>query len=142
MTMVIRRSLAAAAFLLSAGGLFAQASSVITPPPPRLEKGYLVTGPVSGILAISPPPPTAGSAAEARDLEASRSGLALHGSARWKLATADADVFGPGATASFSCAAGIAIGPATTPQTERLLRRTLADLALSGAAIKQAYRRP
>jgi acid phosphatase (class A) len=57
------------------------------------------------------------------------------------LATADADLFTPRATNAFSCAAGIAIGPVTTPRTNSLLRKTAADFGLATRAIKRKYRR-
>ncbi|MBB5686721.1 acid phosphatase [Sphingobium boeckii] len=109
---------------------------------PRLGEGYLKGAAMTDSIALSPPPPAAGSAAEARDIEASKAGLALSGSPRWALATADADLFGPQATATLSCAAGVAIGPKTTPRLDRLLRKTIADLGMSTSAIKRAYQRP
>jgi len=129
--------------MLAGGAVLAQ--QVAPPPqmpPPHLEKGYLAAVPAADILTLSPPPPASGSAAEARDLEASRAGLALHGTPRWTLATADADVFGSNETSLFSCAAGVAIGAETTPRLEKLLRRSLSDLAMSGAVIKRTYNRP
>jgi acid phosphatase (class A) len=65
----------------------------------------------------------------------------MRGGPRWALATSDADL-GPAAAAAFSCAAQVAIGPATTPRLNALLRRAMADLGMSTAAIKRAYRRP
>ena len=129
--------------MLAGGAVLAQ--QVAPPPqmpPPHLEKGYLAAVPAADILTLLPPPPASGSAAEARDLDASRAGLALHGTPRWTLATADADVFGSNETSLFSCAAGVAIGAETTPRLEKLLRRSLSDLAMSGAVIKRTYNRP
>ncbi len=139
---VTKAAIAASALLLAGGAVLAQQAAPPQMPPPHLEKGYLAAAPLADIATLSPAPPAPGSAAEARDIEASRAGLALHGSPRWTLATADADVFGPRATAALSCAAGVAIGPETTPRLEKLLRRSLTDLAMSGAVIKRTYNRP
>lgn len=111
-------------------------------PPPRLVAGYLKPGTGPDSLVIVPPPPVPGSAAQERDLAASKDGLALRGSARWALATRDADLFSPGSAGTFSCAAGIAIGPAETPKLNQLLRRAGTDLALSTSATKRKYMRP
>lgn len=133
----------AGGFALMAGTVFAQqAPPAAQASAPRLEKGYLDAAPIAGLLALSPPPPAPGSPAEARDLEGARTALALRGTPRWTLATSDADLFGTTATASFSCAAGVDIGPATTPLLDRLLRRTTADFGLSGSVIKRNYARP
>jgi acid phosphatase (class A) len=111
-------------------------------PPPRLAMGYLANAAPPESLALSPAPPAPGSAAEARDVEASKAALTLKGSARWDLATSDADIFTPAATSIFSCAAGVEISPQSTPVVDRLLHKTFADLALSTSAIKRKYQRP
>lgn len=89
-----------------------------------------------------PPPPAQGSAALARDDEASRAGLALVGSPRWELATRDADLFSPAATSALSCAAGFEIGATATPALDRLLKRSLVDFGLSTGPAKKAHMRP
>jgi acid phosphatase (class A) len=110
--------------------------------PTGIGPGYLDMASVPVSVNLAPPPPAPGSGAEARDIEAQRAALALHGTPRWALATADADVFTARATNAFSCAAGIAIGPATTPKTDALLRKTFADFGLATRAIKRKYQRP
>lgn len=105
----------------------------------RLGTGYLKSGPLPDSFA--PPPPAPGSAAQARDDEAAKAALTLRGGPRWTLATADADLLSPKATATFSCTLGIAIGPDTTPRLDRLLRRTIADFGMSTSAIKHRYAR-
>ena len=107
----------------------------------KFEKGYLAPADLPDSVALLPPPPAPGSAAEARDVEASRAALALHGGPRWALATVDADLFTPRASATMACAAGHALGPQTAPLTEHLLRRTLTDLAASTRAAKAKYQR-
>ncbi|PBN43273.1 phosphatase PAP2 family protein [Sphingobium sp. D43FB] len=109
-------------------------------PPSRLGSGYLKDAALAA--DFSPPPPAPGSAAQARDDEAAKAALLLRDSPRWALATADAELFGPTATAAFSCTAGVAIGPATTPRLDKLLRRTIADFGRSTSKIKQGYTRP
>ncbi|MET0269016.1 MAG: phosphatase PAP2 family protein, partial [Sphingomonas sp.] len=74
--------------------------------------------------------------------EAAAAAIAQRGSPRWALATRDAVLFGPEATRALSCAAGVAIGPTTTPKVDALLRRTIADLGLSTAAVKRRHQRP
>lgn len=107
-----------------------------------LGAGYLENAAPEDSLLLSPPPPAAGSPAEARDIEASRAALALRGTARWEVATADAELRAPSATSALSCAAGVAISPATTPKLDKLLRRSMADFGLSTSAIKDRYKRP
>ncbi|GAC1410760.1 MAG: phosphatase PAP2 family protein [Novosphingobium sp.] len=107
----------------------------------KFEKGYLAPSTLPDSVALLPPPPAAGSAAEASDVEASKAALALHGGPRWTLATVDADLFTPRATATMACSAGHAIGPMQTPLTEHLLRRALTDLAASTRAAKAKFQR-
>jgi len=132
---------AAVAALVGATVLAQQPAPVAPVPLHALAKGYL-TLPTADSLVIAPPPPASGSAAEARDVAASRAALTLRGTPRWALATADADVFGPRITGALSCAAQIDISPTKTPRLDALLHRTMTDLALSGAVIKRTYNRP
>lgn len=106
----------------------------------KFEKGYLAPADLPDSLVLLPPPPAPGSAAEVRDVEASKAALALHGGPRWVQATIDADL-GVGSTATMSCAAGHAISPGTTPLTDHLLRRAFSDLAVSTRAAKAKYQR-
>ncbi len=107
----------------------------------RLSKGYLAPKDIPDAASILPPPPAAGSAALARDEEAQKAALALRGSPRWAIATADADVFSPKATGAMSCAAGIEISPQATPKLDALLRRSFADLASATRGAKAKYQR-
>ncbi|CAN5418731.1 phosphatase PAP2 family protein [soil metagenome] len=139
-----RARLAVAAAVAALAGVTVPAQQVapVAPMPAHsLAKGYLSL-PTVDSLAIAPPPPAMGSAAEARDVAASRAALALRATPRWALATADADVFGPRITGALSCAAQVDIGPATTPRLDALLHRTMTDLALSGSVIKRSFNRP
>lgn len=112
------------------------------PAPPKLARGYLDSAAPPQSVVLSPAPPERRSAAQARDVAASRAALRLRGSARWDLATRDADLFTPAVTGSFSCVAGVQIDQQSTPALDKLLRKTLADLALSTSAIKRKYQRP
>ncbi|MET0180610.1 MAG: phosphatase PAP2 family protein [Novosphingobium sp.] len=106
-----------------------------------LGRGYIEAAVLPGSVRWSPPPPVAGSPAEARDEAAARAAIALRDSARWQLATRDADL-GAQASEAFSCAAGLDIGPDTTPKLEHLLRTAMPNLGLSTMAIKSVYKRP
>lgn len=67
--------------------------------------------------------------------------LALRGSPRWALATQDAHLRFPDAAETFTCALGMPITQADTPELYMLLRRTLADLGLAAYSAKNAYQR-
>lgn len=140
----------ALSLLLLVGGWAASVSAVDTPVASSatpgaastpLGKGYLGRADLPDSLLLLPPPPAPGSAALARDEEASRAGLALKDGPRWKLAASDADLLSPAATGAMSCAAGFEIGPKATPAIDRLMRRTLPDLGLASYGAKQRYNR-
>jgi len=138
---------AAALALLLAGCAAASAANTEPAKPAQaqassLGRGYLAPGDSPDSLTINPPPPEPGSAAEKRDEAAARAAVALQATARFKLARVDADIFSPGGESVFSCAAGFSISPASTPKTFALLRKTLADLAMSTNATKDHYKRP
>ena len=109
---------------------------------PGLLQGYLAPEELPNSVALVPPPPAAGSAAEVRDQEASAAALALRGSPRWDLAAADAVLTFPEAAETFSCALGARITEQAAPNLYMVLRRTLADLGLSTYAAKNRYERP
>jgi acid phosphatase (class A) len=106
-------------------------------PMPGAEKvhGYLGVAELPDSLALLPPPPALGSAAEAMDMEVARLSLTLEGGPRYKLATLDADLSFPTAAGTFACAVGVAIGPDATPTLYGLLQKAMAD---AGAATKKA----
>lgn len=109
---------------------------------PGILAGYLQPEALPNSLAMLPPHPPEGSAAFARDEEASRESLVLRGTPRWNLAIKDADLMFPAAADAFSEALGFAITEADTPHLYMLLRRTLADAGLSTYAAKDHYVRP
>ncbi|MEO6093707.1 MAG: phosphatase PAP2 family protein [Novosphingobium sp.] len=104
-------------------------------------EGYFPGGSLPDSLRWSPPPPARGSIAERRDVDAAQRAVAARNGPRWQLAIRDADL-GPQATDAFSCAAGLDIGPDTTPKLDHLLRKAAANLGRSTAAIKDEYKRP
>lgn len=103
---------------------------------------YLATGEQPDGMILVPPPPKVGSAAQARDLEGAGRAIAQRGSARWALATSDAELFTPKATATMSCAAGRQIDAEATPATFKLLSRAAIDFSNSTATAKDHYKRP
>ena len=120
-----------------AGGQAPAAPTVLT----RVA-GYLSTGTTPGSLTLLPPPPAAGSGAQARDEDGARAALALHGGPRWDLATQDADLSFPNVAGTFSCAIGAPVTEVDTPALYKLLRRSLADIGLSTYPTKTKYQRP
>ena len=114
-------------------------------PVPEVEPGYLVgylpPKALPNSLALLPPPPTAGSAAQACDEEVSRKALALRGRSRWALANEDANIMFPQAAGTFSCALNAPITEQDTPYLYVLLRRTLSNVAVSTFPAKNHYQR-
>lgn len=107
-----------------------------------LGAGYLGGGALPGGLDLIPPPPAEGSAALARDKEGAAAGVALRGTPRWDLATADADLRPGRAAAAFSCTAGFVIDRDHAPALDRLLGRAMADLGMATGEVKKRYMRP
>ena len=111
---------------------------------PGVVAGYIPREKLIDSLALLPPPPEAGSEAQASDDAARRAAIAIRKSARWKLAARDADYTSPKAVDAFACTIGITISPTATPHLNMLLKRTLVDagLATYKAKIKYNRRRP
>ena len=104
--------------------------------------GYLPVGASPDSLLLNPPPPAAGSPAEARDVAAANAAVALNGTPRWKLATQDALLSQTTGGETFSCAAGFKIDAVSTPKLNALLLRAASDLGRSTGATKRKYMRP
>ena len=119
------------------------AVAVAQAPAPRAATptGYLAVADLPNSLTLVPPPPAAGSPAQARDDATAKAMVALRGTPRWALATQDADLTFPAAAGTFSCAVGVAITEADTPRLYALLRRTLSDIGRSPYPTKNQYRR-
>lgn len=140
------------AALAAAGGLAACAASgvsqVAAPAdaeaasfvPPEI-KGYLTAADLDGAALIGPPPAPdspRGRSDAARFAET----RALEGSARWKKAAADADLWGGKALKGYACAAGLDVNPKTTPVTVHILERVEQDVRTIGTPAKDHYGRP
>jgi acid phosphatase (class A) len=101
--------------------------------------GYLAQSELPDSLALLPPPPALGSAAEALDLDVARQALALRDSDRFKLAALDADLSFPDAAGAFSCALGAPITGQDTPILYRMLQRVMHDAGAATRAAKNKY---
>jgi acid phosphatase (class A) len=107
---------------------------------PGILAGYLQRDELPDSVALLPPPPALGSAAEELDQEVARRALSMQGSDRFKQATTDADLSFPDAAGAFSCALGIGITEADTPTLYRMLRRVLTDAGRATGKAKDKYR--
>lgn len=135
---------AATAFGAGAASLAQQASapdSLSSASRLMATPGYLPAGAAPDSLLLNPPPPAPGSAAEARDVAAADTALALHGTPRWNLATQDALLSPKTASATFSCAAGFKVDAVNTPKLNALMMRSASDLGRSTSATKRKYMR-
>ena len=103
--------------------------------------GYLPTTALPDSLTLLPPPPAAGSAALALDEEIARKSVALRGTPRWTLATADAEYRFPQAAEAFTCSLNAPITQQDTPRLYTLLQRTASDASASTSAAKNNYKR-
>ena len=122
------------AITLSACSLMAGARDTRDTPTPvgaatwtEPPKGYLPVGGHPDGQRILPRPPEPGSLtwkAELAQFEATR---ALEGTPRWTQAIRDADLSGKEAFHGFSCAAGVQLGPDTTPTLAKMLLRLIND---------------
>lgn len=108
---------------------------------PETVGGYLSAQQRPNSLALLPPAPSTGSAAQALDDEISQRSFALRDTPRWLLASSDASVRFPHAASLFSCALGTTLVEKDTPRLHQLLRRTVLDVGRSTLAAKQYYKR-
>lgn len=150
----MNRSFAAVLSLFLAGCAAASAAPDVAPAPPaaaaatpalpaKFDMGpAYFPGPLPAGETLVGAPPAPGSDALARDERLSSAGLALHGSARFKLSAADADLGPGGVPRAFSCTAGVAISDAGTPAIMHLLRRATADFGTSTSGVKALFSRP
>ncbi|MGA0605618.1 acid phosphatase [Phenylobacterium sp. VNQ135] len=102
--------------------------------------GYLQASALSG-KDILPGPPAAGSpydVADRANYDATRS---LEGSARWKLAQQDNDLWQGGALKRFSCAMGKDVNAQATPVAWKLLHKIELDVRTIGTPAKNFFDR-
>ena len=107
---------------------------------PGILAGYLPPTSLPNSLALISPPPAAGSAALAKDEEASRKGVASRGTPRWTLAIEDANL--RQAAGTFSCAVNAPVTEQETPRLYMLIRRASTDAGRSTFGAKDYYSRP
>lgn len=115
------------------------AAPLLNPPPTEL-KGYFASNPLDG-KAILGPPPAPDSAHGRADRAVYDETRSLEGSARWKTAIQDNDLWGGGALKRFSCALGVEIDEHQTPTALRMLHRMELDVRTVGTPAKDAYGR-
>jgi acid phosphatase (class A) len=102
--------------------------------------GYLTAGALDGELVIGPPPAPEsprGQADRAIYLET----RSQEGTARWKKAVQDNDLWNGGAMTRMSCALGAEVGPKAAPRTWRLLQRVEIDARTVGTPAKDHFNR-
>lgn len=108
---------------------------------PGVLAGYLAPTALPDSLSLLPPPPAAGSAALALDEQVHRMSLAVRGTPRWQVATADADLTFPHAAGTFACALNAPITEQETPRLYTLLRRIRTDASAATNKAKDTYKR-
>jgi acid phosphatase (class A) len=107
---------------------------------PGILKGYLPKEALPDSATLVPPPPAVGSVAAALDQDVARASLGLRDTARWKLATMDADLAFPEAAGAFSCALDAPVTEKDTPRLYQMLRRVETDAGFATFAGKDKYR--
>lgn len=149
MTRWLPASLFSAAVIgASSAGAQPAAALVAAPPTGRMAaaearlSGYLPRGQAPDAAVFIPPAPQPGSALEAADLDTWRRTRALEGSARWRIAAADAVLAPAAIMADFACALGVRLDPATAPSLARLITRAGQDGGGAAGRAKAIYKRP
>lgn len=104
--------------------------------------GYLTTQELPDSVGLLPPPPKPGSAAMKRDEDARTAALRLHGTARYRLAAADANRDQAATAAGFQCAFGTEVSAARMPTLYKLLSRVRLDVRAASYVAKLHFLRP
>jgi acid phosphatase (class A) len=115
------------------------AGPLLNPPPTKLT-GYLKSDALDGAALLGPPPAPDSLRGQA-DRQVFEETRALKGTARWKQAIVDNDLWGGGALKQYACTAGVAIDDAQAPATLRLLHRVELDVRTVGTPAKNHYGR-
>jgi len=132
--------LAIVLLLSGCGGASAQNERVATSAAAAVKApGYLEPAERPDSVVLLPPPPARGSAEYRSDEDIYRRLSALVGTARWRLAAADADLKFPHAANVFACALGIDVDATRTPHLYTLLQRTIIDAGQSTYPAKLKY---
>jgi acid phosphatase (class A) len=102
--------------------------------------GYFAANPLDGKTILGPPPApdSPHGKADRAMFEETRK---LEGSARWKTAIQDNDLWGGGALKRFSCALGVDLNATQTPATWKILHKIELDVRTVGTPAKDFYDR-
>jgi acid phosphatase (class A) len=138
-TYLVIAGLAAALLAGAAAPVKPPADPSLGPPPGELN-GYFKTSPLDG-KAILGPPPAPDSPQGRADQMVFEQTRALQGSARWKTAIQDNDLWTGGALQRFSCALGVDVNARQTPTLWRMLHRLENDVRIVGSPAKSFYDR-
>lgn len=138
---IIAWSLVAALLAAGCAGTKPAADSAMTASPQTRAAGYIPAGQMPDSARLLPPPPQAGSAAQALDEAIHDQAVKLRGSARWELATLDASLRQEDTLTIYSCTLGVDINPTDTPKLTKLLLGTMWDAGNSTRAAKNLYKR-
>ncbi|UNU44797.1 phosphatase PAP2 family protein [Sphingopyxis sp. YF1] len=102
--------------------------------------GYLTPGEFD-VTSVLEPAPRPGDPRYDTDRKIFRATRRLAGSARWDLATNDADTGVPALLRDFSCAVGVDLTPENAPKLVAVVRRAGLDTADQTRTAKETYRR-
>lgn len=118
----------------------ALADPALAQPPPTKATAYLPAGALVGKDVIGPPP-ASGSPHDLADRAFYDQTRALEGSARWRDAQQDNDLWQGGALKRFACVLGADISEKATPTAWKLLHRIEIDVRNIGTPAKDFYAR-
>ena len=132
------------AALVIAGCTQAEAGRPASPAPSAQNSGgpYLEGRSLPGGLELVPPPPSIGSAAEARDRAAADAATKVQSGSRWELAIKDVNLSPKHLIAALSCSAGLSPDQEQSPALAQLVNRAVKDLGPAPVEIKKRYMRP
>jgi acid phosphatase (class A) len=105
------------------------------------EPAYVDPASLPDMVAVLPAPPAVGSPQQAGDEATFRATRKLQGSARWALATRDADLKAASLADDFSCAVGARLTQASVPALFRIMDRAKEDAAVIYTRPKDHYGR-
>jgi acid phosphatase (class A) len=124
-----------------AGHVGSQKDSVTTSVHHEKPRGFLAAQARPDTLGLIPPPPAENTAWFEADKQTYLSTRKYRFTPRWEQARLDANLSFPEAVDAFSCALGVSITPAQTPQTYQLMANTMEDADRSVDAPKKTYQR-
>lgn len=107
---------------------------------PAAPRGYLMPGQFD-VLAVLPPAPVAGETRYENDRRVFQATRAFEGSARWKMASDDAQIGAADLLRHFACSLDAELASADVPATLRVLQRSTRDAGAAMNTAKEHYRR-